>query len=394
MSLFSINFNIHLIYVIIYWALEILIRVSMFYMPDYFEISDNPKMDQYMFIIFSVISRLLSVFLILYVYCEFHKKKEINSKDNLIYENPIKNKKDKYYILHLLFITCLELLARACNFIFFWSINASKEETSMKNSKDVLTLLDILIRTILSVFMLKVKTYRHHIWSICVMVFSFLLIIPFDIYDVYYEETVSVSHTILYILVLSFQSFIYPLEDTYVKKFFNNYYILPENLLFMISFSEAIVISIISVLFYFTGVLNFDLTITTGRIIGLIFYILAIALQEYIIVKIIYLFSSQFISFLIISQSITVSIIDIINFIKDTGNVPFHVYLSFPFEIIALILNLIATSVYNEIIIINKCGLNLNVKKGISDRGRVDTESTFVELSENNLENIDERNSL
>ena len=162
----------------------------------------------------------------------------------------------------------------------------------------------------------------------------------------------------------------------------------------MISFSEAIVISIISVLFYFTGVLNFDLTITTGRIIGLIFYILAIALQEYIIVKIIYLFSSQFISFLIISQSITVSIIDIINFIKDTGNVPFHVYLSFPFEIIALILNLIATSVYNEINIINKCGLNLNVKKGISDRGRVDTESTFVELSENNLENIDERSSL
>ena len=388
-KLFSFNFNINLIYIIIYWILEIFIRITMSYEPEYYTISNNPKDNEFMFIIFPVISKLFSGFIILYVYCVFRKNSSsaIINKNELIYENPIDNKINKYFFLKILFITCLELLSNCSYFIFFLIIDAEKEEVSHKSTKDVITLLDILVRYIFSICILKVRVFKHHMWSIYAMIFGFLLIVPFDICDIYYEEKMhkvySTSYVIVIFFLLAFKSVIYPLEDTYIKKFFNTYYILSENLLFYISICETIILSIFGLIFYITNTLKFDLILSPAVIITSIIYILTTAVREYILIKIIYLFSSQSVSFLIISQNISVSLIDIINFIKekDKSNIQPHVYISFPFEIIALVIIIIATSVYDEIIIINRCGLNLNVKRGIIERAQLDIESTSVDES-------------
>ena len=388
-KLFSFNFNINLIYIIIYWILEIVIRITMSYEPEYYTISNNPKDNEFMFIIFPVISKLFSGFIILYVYCVFRKNSSsaIINKNELIYENPIDNKINKYFFLKILFITCLELLSNCSYFIFFLIIDAEKEEVSHKSTKDVITLLDILVRYIFSICILKVRVFKHHMWSIYAMIFGFLLIVPFDICDIYYEEKThkvySTSYVIVIFFLLAFKSVIYPLEDTYIKKFFNTYYILPENLLFYISICETIILTIFGLIFYISNTLKFDLILSPAVIITSIIYILTTAVREYILIKIIYLFSSQSVSFLIISQNISVSLIDIINFIKekDKSNIQPHVYISFPFEIIALVIIIIATSVYDEIIIINRCGLNLNVKRGIIERAQLDIESTSVDES-------------
>ena len=388
-KLFSFNFNINLIYIIIYWILEIFIRITMSYEPEYYTISNNPKDNEFMFIIFPVISKLFSGFIILYVYCVFRKNSSsaIINKNELIYENPIDNKINKYFFLKILFITCLELLSNCSYFIFFLIIDAEKEEVSHKSTKDVITLLDILVRYIFSICILKVRVFKHHMWSIYAMIFGFLLIVPFDICDIYYEEKMhkvySTSYVIVIFFLLAFKSVIYPLEDTYIKKFFNTYYILPENFLFYISICETIILTIFGLIFYISNTLKFDLILSPAVIITSIIYILTTAVREYILIKIIYLFSSQSVSFLIISQNISVSLIDIINFIKekDKSNIQPHVYISFPFEIIALVIIIIATSVYDEIIIINRCGLNLNVKRGIIERAQLDIESTSVDES-------------
>ena len=388
-KLFSFNFNINLIYIIIYWILEIFLRITMAYEPEYYTISNNPKDNEFMFIIFPVISKLFSGFIILYVYCVFRKNSSsaIINKNELIYENPIDNKINKYFFLKILFITCLELLSNCSYFIFFLIIDAEKEEVSHKSTKDVITLLDILVRYIFSICILKVRVFKHHMWSIYAMIFGFLLIVPFDICDIYYEEKMhkvySTSYVIVIFFLLAFKSVIYPLEDTYIKKFFNTYYILPENFLFYISICETIILTIFGLIFYISNILKFDLILSPAVIITSIIYILTTAVREYILIKIIYLFSSQSVSFLIISQNISVSLIDIINFIKekDKSNIQPHVYISFPFEIIALVIIIIATSVYDEIIIINRCGLNLNVKRGIIERAQLDIESTSVDES-------------
>ena len=392
-SFFSFNFNVNLIYIIIYWILEIFIRLSMYYEPKYYIISNDPKENEYMFILYPVISKLFSGFIILYVYCVLHRKKrrKYSIKNELIYENPIHRNKNKYYYLKLLFITCLEIVVTSSYFIYFWAIVAKEEEISKKHSKDVLTIMDILTRYIFSIFILKVKIFKHHLWSLYAMIFAFVLIIPFDFLDIYYKENVNFIKTLIYILVLAVQSVLYPLEDTFIKKFFNSYYILPEKLLFSVAILETAILTIISVILYLIDVLKFNLIFSQGIIIAISIYILATAVREYILMKIIYLYSSQSIAFLIISQNISVSLIDIINFIKekDKRNIGYHVYLSFPFEIIALFVIIIATSVYDEIIIINRWGLNANVKRGIIERALKDAQSTLIERTESFEDYVD-----
>ena len=394
MSLFSFHFNINLIYVLIYWIIEIFLRISTYYKPNYFTISDDPKENEYMFILIPVISKLFSGFVVLYVYCVLRKKRmkclicQSCRKNKLIYKNPIKAKINIYYYLKLLLITCLEIVVVSFYFIYFWAINANQEEVSVKHSKDVLTLMDILVRYIFSVVILKVKTFKHHKCSIFAMIFAFLLIIPFDILDVYYEEKINTYYTAIYVFILSVQSILYPLEDTYLKKFFNNYLILPEEMLFSMAILEAIILSLITILLYYLDVIKFNLILNTQVVVSVSIYILATAVKEFILMKIIYLYSSQSIAFLIISQNISVSLIDIIYFIKERGknDIKFHVIISFPFEIIALVIIIFATSVYDEIIVINKWDLNSNIKRGISERAELDYEST----SNDDYESIDE----
>ena len=385
MTLLTFNYNKNLIYVLIFWILEISLKISTNYFPEYFEVSTDLKENEYMFIVLPVIGKLLSGFLALYIYCVSHRKgkNQFDNKYKLIYENP-ENNKNKCYYLKLLIITSLELIARACFFIFFLTLGSNKEEIDIKNTKDALTLLDILSRYILSILILKIKIFKHHIWAIYVMIYAFLLMIPFDLLDLFQGENVNKVHTVIYFIVLSCQSIIYPFEDTLIKKFFNTYFILPEKMLFSISICEVIIVSIISAILYFLNVIKFDLMYNTGIIIGINIFILEMGVREYIIIKFIYLYSSQSVSFLIISQNIAVSLIDIINFIKerDKSDIGFQVYLSFPFEIIALILIIFSTSVYDEIIIINKCGLNSNVKRGIYERAQSDIEFTLFKDSE------------
>lgn len=392
-KLLTFNFNINLIYVIIYWILELFIRITWNYKPEYFNISEDPKEKEFMYIIFPVISKLLLGFIILYVYCAFRSNSESrkpsknDTKSKLIYENQLDKKINKYYYLKLLFITSLELLSNSSYFIFFLIIDAEKEDVSHKSTKDVITLLDILIRYFFAILILKAKLFKHHIWSIYAMIFGFFLILPFDIMDIYYEEKMHKVFKSIYVTIivflLIFKSIVYPLEDTYIKKFFNTYYILPENFLFSIAVIETIILTIFGSIFYCLGILKCHLILKSEVILMCTVYILTTAVREYILVKFIYLFSSQSVSFLIISKNVAVSLIDIIDFIKgeNKGEYQLHVIISFPFEIIALAIIIIATSVYDEIIIINRCGLNLNVKKGIIQRALLDVENAIVDES-------------
>ena len=205
----------------------------------------------------------------------------------LILKNPIKKKENiKYYYLNLFFITCLEIVVVSFYFIYFWIINADKEEVSVKHSKDVLTLMDILVRYIFSIVILKVKTFKHHKCSIYAMIFAFVLIIPFDVLDVYYEEKINTYLTGVYVFILSVQSILYPLEDTYIKKFFNSFYILPEKMLFSMATLEAIILTVITLLLYFFDVIKFNLIYNFEVIISISIFILFTAVKEFILMKI------------------------------------------------------------------------------------------------------------
>ena len=382
MSFLTINCNISFIYVLIYWLLEIFVRLIMYYKWEYFKISDDAAETEYMFLIYPSISKLFSGILIIYINCVVSKKSGYKNKNKvkLIYKNPI-GKKTKYYYLKLLFISFLEILSYSFYFIFFLFMKGENENISSKTAKDVFTLLDIIIRYILSIIILKIKIFKHHIWSIFAIIIGFFLIVPFDICDVYFEEEINNVVASIYIGVISLKSVFYPLENTYVKKFFNEFYVLPEYLLFSIGVVEVIIFLIITPILYALNVLKFNFNFGTEIVTMTIIYIFTKAVREYILIKFIYLFSSQFVAFLIISLPISGSIMDIINFIrtKDKSQIPVYAYISFPFELISLGFIIFGTLMYDEIIIVNKFGLNFNVKKGIIERALIDTKSTIPE---------------
>ena len=99
---------------------------------------------------------------------------------------------------------------------------------------------------------------------------------------------------------------------------------------------------------------------------------LSVFVQNYITLKIIYHYSSQSVSLLLISQSLGGSITRLIeifrNGINDEWKITFILL-----EIISILIILIASLIYDEIIIINKWGLNENVKLGTINRGDYDT---------------------
>jgi len=382
LSLFSFHWNKNLIYAFIYWIIEIFLRMIIVYQYDNcFLISKTISFNEYIFVVYFAISNLLSGFLILYIKKSIKMESDYKqTKNSLIYKNPI-NKKNKIYYIKLIIISILELLFFSCYFIFFSVVNASYEQVSFKTERDIMILLDMIIRYILSIYINKDTIFKHHKWSIFGIIIGIFLIIPMDIVILFNNKHIDEFYSLLYVGVLVIKAILFPLEHTLIKKFYNDYYILPEYLLFSIGIIETIILTILTPILYFT-VFNATFLYQTWNIITSFVYIFISFLKQIIIMKIIYIFSSQSVSFLIISTSIASAISEIIGFItkENKGGNKIYDYLKFFFQLLALIIIFFATMVYDEIIIVNRCGLNLNVKKGIQKRSFIEFNKTIKEL--------------
>lgn len=396
MSLFLLQRNLNLIYVLIYWFLNIFIRLCIYLnFDDFFSISKKSSaQNEYIYIIYLAISNLLSGFLILYVKLSMRRKTKTHNKDKtkLIYKNPLKYR-DKYFYLKLILISFLDLLHYSCYFIFFLiEKNATNEDISVKSEKDIKTLLDIIIRYIFSICILKTRVYKHHKWTIIAIIIGFLLVVPFDFVNIFLKININTKVTLKYISILSLRALFFPLEHTLIKQFYSDYYILPENLLFFMGIIQSIFLGILTPILIATKVLYDDLDFNTLKIIMSIIYTLISFVKQYITLKIIYLFSSQSVSFLIISTSIAGSINDIIGFFrtKDKGSIQPYIYVGFVLGLIALFIIIIATLVYDEILIIKKWGLDLNVKSGIIERSLTEIENTIEDIEGDNKTDITE----
>ena len=403
MKLFSFHWNINLLYVVIFWIINIFIRLSIYFQFDqFFLISKKISLNEYIYVIYIAVSNILSGFLIIYVNCVMKKKSEAQNKDKLqlIYKNPL-IKKDKFFYLKIILISFLDLLHNSCYVIFFLIVHTKNEADSTKVEKDIKTLLDIIIRYVLSITILETRLFKHHKWSIYAIIIGFLLIVPLDIVKVFIDEDINTRESFIYIAILSLRAFFFPLEHTYIKQFYSAYYILPENLLFLIGIFELLLLIIITPFLYLANIFEGEVAFDSLKIIMSIIYTLVSFIKQYITVKIVYLFSVQSVSFLIISTAVAGSIKDIINFFleKDKSSIASYNYAGFVLGIIAFFIIIIATLVYDEILIINKWGLNLDVKKEIYERAISDIEITGEDLEEDDktyrsndiMDNIDNK---
>ena len=160
MSLLTWNFDKNFIYVIIYWALEIILRIFLILKEEYFKMSKNIVHNEYMFVIFLNIADLLSGFFVLYMKCasksknnKIFNKKEARTQSeieiDLIYEKSRTVLKKSFY-KKLIIIVILDYISRSSFWISYAITGAESDKVSHTLQKNITITLDILMRYIFS----------------------------------------------------------------------------------------------------------------------------------------------------------------------------------------------------------------------------------------------------
>ena len=375
MSLLSFNYDTHFIYAIIYWILEIIIRILMYTNWEYFQMSDDNVQNEYLYVIISNIGDLLSGFLVLYTkYSTKSKNPETrtlsktNSQIELIYEDT-ENYKNQKFIRKMIIIGILEYISRSLYWMAYAITKAKREEVSHQLQKDLLNTVDIFMRYIFSIFILKVVFHKHRLFSIYLIAGSFIVLLISDFFYVVLNEKLNLVVTLGYVGIIAFRAVSYPLLDTFIRQLFEDNYILPDSLMFIKSLIQVVSVAIITPILYYSFGVQLDIHFGTENIIIIIVYILAHFVKQYFLLKIIYHFSAQSASFLVISESVSGSITGIIDFFKDEDKQFFDIFFLI-IEFLAILLIAFATLTYDEIIIIHKCGLDENTKGGIINRAQ------------------------
>ena len=375
MSLLSFNYDSHFIYAIIYWILEIIIRILMYTNWEYFQMSDDNVQNEYLYVIISNIGDLLSGFLVLYTkYSTKSKNPETrtlsktSSQIELIYEDT-ENYKNQKFIRKMIIIGILEYISRSLYWMAYAITKAKREEVSHQLQKDLLNTLDIFMRYIFSIFILKVVFHKHRLFSIYLIGGSFIVLLISDFFYVGLDEKLNLVVTLGYVGIIAFRAVSFPLVDTFIRQLFEDNYILPDSLMFIKSLIQVVSVGIITPILYYSFGVQLDIHFGTENIIIIIVYILAHFVKQYFLLKIIYHFSAQSVSFLVISESVSGSITGIIDFFKDEDKQFFDIFFLI-IEFLAILLIAFATLTYDEIIIIHKCGLDENTKGGIINRAQ------------------------
>ena len=375
MSLLSFNYDAHFIYAIIYWILEIIIRILMYTNWEYFQMSDDNVQNEYLYVIISNIGDLLSGFLVLYTKCSTKSKNpetrtlsKTSSQIELIYEDT-ENYKNQKFIRKMIIIGILEYISRSLYWMAYAITKAKREEVSHQLQKDLLNTLDIFMRYIFSIFILKVVFHKHRLFSIYLIAGSFIVLLISDFFYVGLDEKLNLVVTLGYVGIIAFRAVSYPLVDTFIRQLFEDNYILPDSLMFIKSLIQVVSVAIITPILYYSFGVQLDIHFGTENIIIIIVYILAHFVKQYFLLKIIYHFSAQSASFLVISESVSGSITGIIDFFKDEDKQFFDIFFLI-IEFLAILLIAFATLTYDEIIIIHKCGLDENTKGGIINRAQ------------------------
>jgi len=390
MSLFSFKFYKDYYYFIIYWALDILNNIEWgnfqskynyeYYYANFYDYRLNINTKYYF--PFAVETELLNLvnliladlsfgFLVAYTCIRMKRQRENNNENNLrtsknilelIYNKPTNTKNAFIFII---IISLLDFVARIIELFFFLII--CQERSEEKQIRWLITI-EILPRIVFCFFILKVKFYRHHFLS---LLFFF---IGFSIISIFGIKSIETKNQRMYVFTMVVPKIIYALEDTINKIILTDKFVLPHFLLFFRGSINIILVSILICVLnitsnidsrYYNNILN---NILFSEILFKLLSFIFMILKIFCIFKIIYIFTPLHVGFCIV-------IIYIYNAIKnmisndDFKNEFFYCF----FNVLCLIFIGLGTLIFNEMLIINYCGLNENTKSAQIEKERLES---------------------
>ena len=339
---------------------------------------------------------------ILHYYTKVKSRKSISIKENeqsnddnqsgirLIYNKYTIMKKNNLLIITS---TILDFLARSVFLIYSFYDNEkdkkNEENNEEKNDRiDFLVIIDIFSRALISKIFLKRKIYQHHIVSIFITFSGFLMQI------ISYISVFGKDFNYIYYLIIFPKYILFPIADAINEIILNYHFFFPQHLMFIRGVFEFFILFILCSILRIIGIIDFRIFIKENpkilyQILLRLSYIIISFFRTFFLMKVIYLYDSQHVSFLIITFTFT-NFIKRISIFEFGGNKNYIIY--FILGIISLLIIFLGVLIYNEILIINACGLNEYTKKGFEEK----IENDFASINRYSImsENNDERESV
>jgi hypothetical protein len=288
-------------------------------------------------------------------------------------------------------IAIIDIIAQLC--LFIPSFSDKRIVPIDGDNLYFVVCIDIISRYFFSSCILKGHFYRHQMLAIIITLIGF---IPFIIYNIY--KIIDDHLDIIYLLLYIFMTLLYSLEDVLNKICLNKLIISPFELmfykaLFQIIFVVAITIYMIIYRDLFGYIeKNMEGLEILGRLIYRLSFIISNIFRTWSLITIINLANPNYLSILKSSEFailfLALTVFD--NITKEE----LDVYI-IAFGIFCVIFSLIGSSIHNEMIIINKCGLYectdyyktevksfSNIEEGITEKEKnEDTENSILNSS-------------
>ena len=342
-------------------------------------------------IICFIIADLLAGFLVLYTYRSSKSEKVGENKVKKKNKNPLEQeliftdlskRKNKYKLIIL--ISILEFVSRFIDLIFFTIFEIKK----VRNGEIAwLISFDFLSRVIFSHFILKLKIHRHHCLTIIITIFSLIFMsvsafIAIDDKDLRNWPC---------FISLSLKFIISSFEDVLNKYLFNEKFLLPHTLIFFRGiFNGIMFLIIIPIIILVKGFIenNENLKIGLGpanedvdvnviwKILLTILYTIIYFIRTFCVMKVIYIFTPQYVSFLNELFNLFILLRCRIKF-KDNLFIIVG-------DSICMVFIILSTLIFNEILILNFCGLNDHTKSEMKLKEKKETDDLNISCDSDN----------
>ena len=293
------------------------------------------------------------------------KKRKMNEEEIKYIYNDLTNeefKKNKMYIILFIFLlTILDFIAQIST-VTFYLITGNQKFQVKQAHLNITLIFNVIGLFLFSKLFLRTTFRRHHFFSLIVFIVCLIVIVVLDIIQIIKEYGNNYKKPLIFLAIKIFTVILYSLEDVIAKVIFLNYYFTPYFLLLV----KAIV------QFGYLIIFSFPLIFTKIKLEGggevIIYSMFKDIFKEdiYYLYYLIYLVNSFFyntLNFIIIDkfsanhsgisrifENFGVFMINIIQKSIDIDSI-------FGIRLVMYILLIIVSFIFNEILVINICGL-------------------------------------
>ena len=320
--------------------------------------------------------------------------KSIENKDSPFNSNDeinVAQKNNSNYSSFFKIMLKICLVDYFCQLIFLlFSLIFNKDEVIERKNNNYLLPVDILSRFIFCRIILDTYFYKHHIVSMIINFVIFFILGTFDIFNIFNifydrkeeENQKSKLEIFIYFLFLIAQTIAYSLEDVLNKIALSRESLTPYSLLFYKAVFQIPLVIITSIIVLpihnsFSDFSSFDTGYKTYELLRRALFIILNILRSIFLVQVIDKFSSQHLSILKVMESILMFGYFLISNKYEKDHKDFYI----PVISISFIITVFTSLIYNEILVINLCGMQDYTQHGFDIQAEKDLREAVTEMS-------------